>query len=206
MTIVKQKRDTEINELIKALSEEDKRALLKELTKEIQPGTGKNEKASLKGGSEDRELTEVDKNNIELLRKAKDKSIDIDTRIKYCDEIIKTIDDIDINNTEIDIYRKALSYEQATALNVKGGLKSAKAFKERQSLGEELVAMLSTGDTQHKLCNALLQQGMGGNYKAFGMIRDTIGEMPTQKTELTTDIITDADRALLEKIDSRLKK
>lgn len=51
---------------------------------------------------------------------------------------------------------------------------------------------------------ALLLQATKGNVKAFATMRDTAGEMPVSKQEITADVMTAADRALVEKLSRRL--
>lgn len=51
---------------------------------------------------------------------------------------------------------------------------------------------------------ALLLQATKGNVKAFATMRDTAGEMPVAKQEITADLMTAADRALMEKLQRRL--
>ena len=63
--------------------------------------------------------------------------------------------------------------------------------------------ILAQGDNQEKLCMALFKSALTGNYKAFNSLRDTIGEMPTQKQEVTANI-TEGDRELLENVKKRL--
>lgn len=65
----------------------------------------------------------------------------------------------------------------------KGGLASAKARQERKSLREELLALLSQGDTQERISLALLSKAESGDTKAFEVIRDTVGEKPIDKIE-----------------------
>lgn len=67
----------------------------------------------------------------------------------------------------------------------KGGIKSGEKRRERKALKEELLLLLSTGDTQKKLSVALIDKAMCGDVKAFEVIRDTIGEKPTDKQEIT---------------------
>ena len=43
-----------------------------------------------------------------------------------------------------------------------------------------------------------------GNMKAVEYIRDTYGDKPTEKLDITGEIMTDTDRAMLEKISRRL--
>ena len=45
----------------------------------------------------------------------------------------------------------------------------------------------------------------GGNMKAYELIRDTYGDMPVKQIEVTENITTDADRALLQQIRERLQ-
>ena len=44
--------------------------------------------------------------------------------------------------------------------------------------------MLKTGDTQESITIALIEKAMQGDTKAFEVIRDTIGEKPTDKVEM----------------------
>lgn len=72
----------------------------------------------------------------------------------------------------------------------KGGIASGKAKRARKTLKEELITLLEHGDTQEKISLAMIQEALQGNTKAFEVIRDTIGEKPTDKieAELNTDI------------------
>lgn len=47
-------------------------------------------------------------------------------------------------------------------------------------------------------------RALGGNLKAYELIRDTYGDKPVEKVSLEADVMTAADRALLEKVSSRL--
>ena len=71
-----------------------------------------------------------------------------------------------------------------------GGIKSGKVRKARKTLKEELLLLLENGNTQEKISLAMIQEALNGNTKAFEVIRDTIGEKPTDKieAELNTDI------------------
>lgn len=87
----------------------------------------------------------------------------------------------------------------------KGGIKSGEKRRERKALKEELLLLLSTGDTQKKLSVALIEKAMSGDVKAFEVIRDTIGEKPTDKQQLTCGVeiqkvfITEEERKAVEK-------
>ena len=53
----------------------------------------------------------------------------------------------------------------------------------RKTLAEELLALLSTGETQKKMSLSLIEKALQGDTKAFEVVRDSIGEKPTDKVE-----------------------
>ncbi len=65
--------------------------------------------------------------------------------------------------------------------------KSAKKRKEnivkRKTLKEELLLLLSQGNTQEKISLALIQKALNGDTKAFEVIRDSIGEKQVEKVQ-----------------------
>lgn len=67
----------------------------------------------------------------------------------------------------------------------KGGIASGKSRRERKTLKEELLMLLSEGDTQEKISLSLIKQALEGNTKAFEIIRDTVGEKPKDEIEVT---------------------
>ena len=73
------------------------------------------------------------------------------------------------------------SGEEAARNGKKGGEASAKARAERKTLKEELLLLLSEGNTQKKVSAALIKKAKSGNVKAFEVLRDTIGEKPMEK-------------------------
>ena len=85
--------------------------------------------------------------------------------------------------------------EEQREIAKKGGKASVKARQERKALKDELLLLLSKGDTQQKVSLALIQQALEGNTKAFEIIRDTIGEKPTEKVEndITFNVRVDID-------------
>ena len=80
------------------------------------------------------------------------------------------------------------SEEEAREKGRKGGIASGKARAERKALKEELLLLLSEGDTQKKISLSLIQQALDGNTKAFEVIRDTIGEKPVEKVDMNANI------------------
>lgn len=68
----------------------------------------------------------------------------------------------------------------------------------RKTLAEELLALLSTGDTQKKMSLSLIQKALQGDTKAFEVIRDSIGEKPTDKVENTGTQTLDINIKVME--------
>lgn len=83
---------------------------------------------------------------------------------------------------------RTLTSEEAREIGRKGGIKSGEARRERKTLKEELLLLLSQGNTQEKISLSLIAQAMEGNVKAFETIRDTVGEKPTDKIEADVGI------------------
>lgn len=67
----------------------------------------------------------------------------------------------------------------------RAGIASGIAKRARKTLKEELLLLLAKGDTQNRMSLAIIEQALSGNVKAFESIRDTIGEKPIEKTEVT---------------------
>lgn len=82
---------------------------------------------------------------------------------------------------------RKINSEEAREMGKKGGKASVKARKERKALREELLLLLSKGDTQERVSLALIKQALDGNTKAFEVIRDTIGEKPVDKIDADLD-------------------
>lgn len=85
---------------------------------------------------------------------------------------------------------KKLTKEERIERASKAGKASAVAKRARKTLKEELLLLLSEGDTQTKISVAMIAEALNGNVKAFETIRDTIGEKPRDQVELsgTTEI------------------
>lgn len=123
------------------------------------------------------------------------------------------------------------SEEEAKEIRRKGQQAMTKKRKERKTFRESMLELLSDeviakelvkgidNDVlkryaeQHPGCNvqdllnvATILHGYNGNMKAVEYTRDTIGEKPKDSIEVTADIMTDADRALLDKVNKRLQE
>jgi hypothetical protein len=79
----------------------------------------------------------------------------------------------------------------------------------RRSLKDELLVALSlkdkeTGATkQERITIAQIERAEMGDTKAFLAIRDTIGEKPADTVDLNANVMTEADKTLIEKLKKR---
>jgi len=101
--------------------------------------------------------------------------------------------------------------EKKTAKQVLENLLTLKATDElidSADLTPELIERLkkgAKGATLYDLVGAVaLGKALDGNIKAAEYIRDTYGDKPVDKVEVQADIMTDTDRAMLQKISARL--
>jgi len=78
------------------------------------------------------------------------------------------------------------SKDEARMLGKEGGIKSGEARRLRKTMREELLLLLEDGNIQENLCVALIDKALEGDIKAFQIIRDTIGEKPIEKINMTS--------------------
>jgi hypothetical protein len=110
--------------------------------------------------------------------------------------------------------------EEDKAIQEAGGKSLQAAIKQRRTIAEDIKTMLAQvansdiceqlglnagADNQTALVAAMLLEATSGNVKAGQFLRDTIGEQPTSKQEITADIMTDHDRDLIEKLQKKLE-
>lgn len=116
--------------------------------------------------------------------------------------------------------------EEQRAIQKKGGKARAEQMKRRKAAKELLETLLETkmkddmiddvlGGSQDLLngdktaYNVMLakmfQVACSGDTKAFIAIRDTVGDKPVDKQEISADIITDADRKMIDNIKKRIE-
>ena len=84
---------------------------------------------------------------------------------------------------------KPLTTKKAREIGKKGGIASGKAKKKRKEFKEALktaltVVMDNDKTVQEIGIEALMDKFMKGDPKVFELIRDTIGEKPTEKQEV----------------------
>ena len=111
--------------------------------------------------------------------------------------------------------------ERDAEIQKKGGEALQATLKHRRTLAESLeIALRKTASkalieelnlpegatNQDAITAAIILQASTGNTKAYTALRDTIGEMPVSKQEIKADVMTDADRALIEKLSEKMGK
>lgn len=82
--------------------------------------------------------------------------------------------------------------EEARERGKKGGIKSGEVRAQRKTLRQELLTLLETKienkTIQEKISFSLIQEALNGNVKAFETIRDTIGEKPQDKVNISGEV------------------
>ena len=76
------------------------------------------------------------------------------------------------------------SPEELREVSSRGGKASGEAKQERKKLKEELNILLRDGDTQKRVCTALIDKVLSGDARAFSILRDTIGEKEADNLNL----------------------
>jgi hypothetical protein len=109
--------------------------------------------------------------------------------------------------------------ENEDEIRRQGGIAHQAQLKQRKTLAESIEIALrkkasnedidkyglpADATNQDVITAAIVRQAGGGNMKAWTALRDTVGEMPVARTEITADVMTAADRALVEKLSRRL--
>lgn len=89
--------------------------------------------------------------------------------------------------------------EEQREIAKKGGIASVKARRERKAFKEALLLALNTEKNDKTIqdigIDALMERYMIGDLEAFKVVRDTVGEKPTDKIEndFTFNIRVDID-------------
>lgn len=100
--------------------------------------------------------------------------------------------------------RPPFSPSEAREFGKKGAAASAKTRRQRKTLKDELLYLLGrkyVGEdgkkhtAQHAISAALIQKAVCGDPKAFELIRDTIGEKPTENVTLSVPDFSALDAA-----------
>lgn len=78
--------------------------------------------------------------------------------------------------------------EEMREIARKGGKARWEKYNERKTFQEELLALLMTNNNNKKISIAQIKKARAGDSKAFEVIRDTIGEKPTDKVESSNEV------------------
>ena len=100
------------------------------------------------------------------------------------------------NNENLMRPTECLTAEERRERASKAGKASGEARRARKTLKEELLLLLADGDTQKSVSVALVQKAMDGDTKAFEVLRDTIGEKPTEKI-----MVADVDPSIIGEVE-----
>ena len=122
------------------------------------------------------------------------------------DGVRSDTDKLSTKNGYIILNVKGSARTKARAIS--GGQATKEAIERRKTFREACLVFLNTvtesGKTvQEEIVEALCRKALEGNVSAFECIRDTIGEKPAN--EMALDIMTEADRKLIENVSRRLE-
>lgn len=92
---------------------------------------------------------------------------------------------------------KVRSTEEAKKRGRAGGIKSGQVRRERKTLREDLLALLSAGNTQKDMNLAIIQRALNGDTKAYEVVRDTIGEKPVDKI-----VVAEVDQTIINEVEA----
>ena len=168
----------------------------------------------------DSNVHDIDKQNHNVIQDANKDSIN-----SVNDNVNDSIDN------KIKGYKNLISIkerptEEQRAIQIKGGKARAEQMKRRKAAKELLETLLETKMTDDMIDDVLggsqdllngdktaynvmlakmFQVACSGDTKAFIAIRDTVGDKPVDKQEISADIITDADRKMIDNIKKRIE-
>ncbi len=94
------------------------------------------------------------------------------------------------NLRSIEIYNASLTKEERSERARQAGIASGEARRKRRTFKEDLLIALSAPGVQDDILSALIRQATQGNKagdvaRAFELLRDTIGEKPSDKLEIS---------------------
>lgn len=122
------------------------------------------------------------------------------------------------------IQKGELSKEEAKARGSAGGKKSVEVRKQKKLLKDTIEMLLNSAptpemvqdcankfgfnpkDLQEVVTGGLIAKAMSGDAKAFEVLRDTIGQKPTDKVEQVNANIEITDEKVINKVMDKLKE
>lgn len=111
-----------------------------------------------------------------------------------------TTDDTEIQRAGADACNAKRAQRRSFAESIDAYLRKPARLEdiERYNLSQNATM-------QDAMDAAIVAQAIRGNSKAYELLRDTVGEKPVDKQEISGNIITDADKSLIEKLRNRLE-
>ena len=125
------------------------------------------------------------------------------------------------NLKRIEDVNKRCTKEEIRERCSKAGKVSAQKKRDTRTMKEILLQLLSEPAPAEEVQKYGLPEGASnnllmmaaaakkaqeGDIRANEFVRDTIGQMPTKEVNLSAEVITEADKKLLEKVSKRLKE
>lgn len=125
------------------------------------------------------------------------------------------------NLKRIEEHNARLTQEERRESASRAGKASVQKKRDMRTLKEIALEMLSSIATEEDIKKynlpegvsnsvvmtaAAAQKAMAGDLKAYEILRDTAGQMPTKDIQVTAEVFTEANKALLDKVAERIKK
>ena len=107
------------------------------------------------------------------------------------------------------LYQLNQDPEEAANRGRAGGIASQSTQQARRSFKEEADILLArvdknTGKTGiENITVAMYERALAGDVKAYTALRDTAGEKPADTVDLNANVMTEADKALIDKLKNR---
>lgn len=125
------------------------------------------------------------------------------------------------NLKDIRDVNKRLTKEEMSERNSKAGKASVQKKRDTRTLKEIMLELLAAEAPEEDIKKYGLPAGASnsmvmsaaaarkareGDLKALEIVRDTAGQMPTKEVNLSADIVTEADKKLIDKVAARIRK
>lgn len=125
------------------------------------------------------------------------------------------------NLKRIEEYNAKLTQEERKTAASRAGKASAQKKRDTRLLKDIVLEMLSAeapaedvkkyglpegASNSMVMTAAAAKKAREGDLKAQEYLRDTAGQMPTKEVNLSADIVTEADKKLIDKVAARIRK
>lgn len=111
-----------------------------------------------------------------------------------------------LSSADAAIQRAGALASNATQAQRRTFAQSVDAYLRKPARPEDIEKynLPQSATMQDAMDAAIVAQAIRGNSKAYELLRDTVGEKPVDRQEISGNIITDADKSLIDKIQKRL--